>query len=81
MKTFVFVRLSVFKNEANTPGFLASPLEQGERTKVRGLGSRMREFPRREPSPSPSPCKGKATTSRSPVHPTQSREGTIRNQS
>jgi hypothetical protein len=61
MMTFVFVRLSVFKNDANTPGFLASPLRQGERTKVRGLGAHMRDFPWREPSPSP--CKGEATTS------------------
>jgi hypothetical protein len=81
MMMFVFVRLSVFKNEVNTPGVLASPLRQGERTKVRGLGARMRDFPWREPSPSPSPCKGEATTSRSPVHPTQPREGTIKHDS
>jgi len=81
MKTFVFVRLSVFKNEANTPDFLAFYLDQGERTKVRGLGSRMIDFPRRELSPSPFPCKGEATTSWSPVHPTQSGEGTSRHES
>jgi hypothetical protein len=79
MMMFVFVRLSVFKNEVNTPGVLASPLRQGERTKVRGLGARMRDFPWREPSPSP--YKGEATTSRSPVHPTQPREGTIKHDS
>ncbi len=79
MMMFVFVRLSVFKNEASTQGFLASPLGQGERTKVRGLGARKRDFPWREPSPSP--CKGEATTSRSPVHPTQPREGTIKHDS
>jgi len=77
MIMFVFVRLSVFKNEASTQGFLASPLGQGERTKVRGLGARMRDFPRREPSP----CKGVATTFRSPVHPTQPHEGTIKHDS
>jgi hypothetical protein len=79
MMTFVFVRLSVFKNDANTPGFLACPLRQGERTKVRALGARMRDFPLREPSPSP--CKGEAITSRCLVHPTQPREGTIKHDS
>jgi hypothetical protein len=77
MMIFVFVRLSVFKNEANTPDFLASPLRQGERTKVRGLGAHMRDFP----GENPSPCKGEATTSRSTVHPTQPREGTIKHDS
>ena len=48
MIPFVFVRLSVFKDEASTQGFLASPLGQGERTKVRGLGAGMRDFPWRE---------------------------------
>ena len=81
MMTFVFVRLSVFKNKANAPGFLASPLGQGERTKVRSLGTSMRNFPWREPSPSPSPCKGEATTSRTRVHPAQPREGTIKHDS
>ena len=81
MMTFVFVRLSVFKNKANAPGFLAFPLGQVERTKVRGLGASMHNFPWREPSPSPSPCKGEATTSHSRVQAAQPREGTIRHDS
>ena len=65
MIPFVFVRLSVFKDEASTQGFLASPLGQGERTKVRGP-----EFLKRHhsagsinPHPPPLPCKGRGDLS------------------
>jgi hypothetical protein len=77
MTTLMLIWPSVLKNEANTPAFFASPLMQGERTKVRGLGIRMRHLPWREPSPSPSPFKGEATICRSSAYPTQLREGTI----
>jgi hypothetical protein len=60
MKMLVLVWLSVLKNEADTPGFLASPLRQGERTKVRGFAVRTRQLLwSAPPSASPSPCKGR----------------------
>jgi hypothetical protein len=68
--TLVLVWSSVLKNEADTPAFSASPLMQGERTKVRGFGVRMRHLPWEEPSPSPSPRKGEATICRTSVCPT-----------